>query len=74
MLKKKIDKSTETGEAKAIADDVKQNSEKILHQDKRTDALLKGMLQHSLSSRGIPQKVLAIIFQIFFTIILPKSI
>ena len=39
-------------EAKAIADDVKQNLEKINHHGKRADAIVKGMLQHSRSSSG----------------------
>src|SRR4030095_7869571 len=45
----------ETGnstEAKAIADDVIQNLEKINHHGKRADAIVKGMLQHSRSSSG----------------------
>jgi signal transduction histidine kinase/ketosteroid isomerase-like protein len=37
-------------EAKAIANDVKQNLEKINHHGKRADAIVKGMLQHSRSS------------------------
>jgi len=37
-------------EAKAIADDIKQNLEKINHHGKRADAIVKGMLQHSRSS------------------------
>jgi signal transduction histidine kinase len=37
-------------EVKAIADDVKQNLEKINHHGKRADAIVKGMLQHSRSS------------------------
>jgi signal transduction histidine kinase len=37
-------------EAKAIANDIKQNLEKILHHGKRADAIVKGMLQHSRSS------------------------
>jgi signal transduction histidine kinase len=36
----------------AIADDVKQNLEKINHHGKRADAIVKGMLQHSRSSSG----------------------
>jgi two-component system, NtrC family, sensor kinase len=36
----------------AIADDVKQNLEKILHHGKRADAIVKGMLQHSPSNSG----------------------
>ncbi len=39
-------------EAKAIANDIKQNLEKINHHGKRADAIVKGMLQHSRSSSG----------------------
>ena len=39
-------------EAKAIANDVKQNLEKILHHGKRADGIVKGMLQHSRTSSG----------------------
>jgi len=39
-------------EAKAIAGDVKENLEKILHHGKRADAIVKGMLQHSRNSSG----------------------
>jgi two-component system NtrC family sensor kinase len=39
-------------EAKAIAIDVKENLEKILHHGKRADAIVKGMLQHSRNSSG----------------------
>jgi two-component system, NtrC family, sensor kinase len=35
-----------------IADDVKQNLEKIIHHGKRADAIVKGMLQHSRISTG----------------------
>ncbi|MGN6250099.1 MAG: sensor histidine kinase [Ginsengibacter sp.] len=35
-----------------IADDLKQNLEKILHHGKRADAIVKGMLQHSRKSTG----------------------
>ncbi|MGB5361766.1 MAG: ATP-binding protein, partial [Aureibaculum sp.] len=42
-------------EAKAIANDVKQNLEKILHHGKRADAIVKGMLQHSRSSTGLKE-------------------
>ena len=37
-------------EAVVIADDVKQNLEKIIHHGKRADAIVKGMLQHSQTS------------------------
>ena len=34
-------------EVKAIANDIIENEEKILHHGKRADAIVKGMLQHS---------------------------
>jgi len=39
-------------DAIAIAQDVKQNLEKILHHGKRADGIVKSMLQHSRSSSG----------------------
>ncbi len=39
-------------DVKAIADDVKQNLEKILFHGKRADAIVKGMLQHSRVGSG----------------------
>ncbi|MGN6532798.1 MAG: sensor histidine kinase [Ginsengibacter sp.] len=39
-------------EVKAIANDVIANEEKINHHGKRTDAIVKGMLQHSRTSSG----------------------
>jgi two-component system, NtrC family, sensor kinase len=39
-------------EANTIANDVKQNLQKINHHGKRADAIVKGMLQHSQSSSG----------------------
>ena len=39
-------------DAMAIAEDVKQNLEKILHHGRRADAIVKGMLQHSRASSG----------------------
>jgi len=41
-----------TEDAKAIARDIKENQEKILHHGKRADAIVKGMLQHSRTSSG----------------------
>ncbi|MHC1777757.1 MAG: two-component regulator propeller domain-containing protein [Lentimicrobium sp.] len=38
--------------AKEIADDIKENEQKINHHGKRADAIVKGMLQHSRSSNG----------------------
>jgi signal transduction histidine kinase/ligand-binding sensor domain-containing protein len=39
----------------AIAEDIKQNLEKINHHGKRADSIVKGMLQHSRSSSGIKE-------------------
>jgi signal transduction histidine kinase len=39
-------------EALAIADDIKENERKINHHGKRADTIVKGMLQHSRSSKG----------------------
>ncbi len=38
--------------ATEIADDIKQNLEKIIYHGKRADAIVKGMLQHSRTSAG----------------------
>jgi signal transduction histidine kinase len=40
----------DTQEAIAIAADIKQNLEKIIHHGKRADGIVKGMLQHSRAS------------------------
>lgn len=45
-------KKGDTEEALAIASDVKQNLEKIMHHGKRADGIVKGMLQHSRASSG----------------------
>lgn len=42
-------------EAIAIAADIKQNLEKIIHHGKRADAIVKNMLQHSRSNSGEKQ-------------------
>jgi len=42
-------------EARVIANDIKQNLEKINHHGKRADAIVKGMLQHSRSSNGVKE-------------------
>ena len=39
-------------EAKALAENLKENEEKINHHGKRADAIVKGMLQHSRSGSG----------------------
>jgi len=38
-----------------IANDIKENSEKINHHGKRADAIVKGMLQHSRSSTSVKE-------------------
>ncbi|MEO7211114.1 MAG: ATP-binding protein [Chitinophagaceae bacterium] len=45
-------KSGNTEEAISIANDIKENSEKINHHGKRAGDIVKGMLQHSQSSTG----------------------
>ncbi|MGE5106735.1 MAG: ATP-binding protein [Sphingobacteriales bacterium] len=42
-------------EAKAIANDIRQNLEKIHYHGKRADAIVKGMLQHSRNSSGVKE-------------------
>ena len=42
----------DTGEAKLIAAEIKQNLEKINHHGKRADEIVKSMLQHSRGSSG----------------------
>jgi C4-dicarboxylate-specific signal transduction histidine kinase len=44
-----------TKEAIMIAEDVKQNLEKIIHHGNRADAIVKGMLQHSRSSTAVKE-------------------
>jgi signal transduction histidine kinase len=38
-----------------IANDIKDNAEKILHHGKRADGIVKGMLQHSRISNGVKE-------------------
>jgi signal transduction histidine kinase len=45
-------KNGDVEEVDAIAQDVIQNLEKILHHGKRADSIVKGMLQHSRSGAG----------------------
>jgi len=42
-------------DAKAIANDIDENEQKINHHGKRADAIVKGMLQHSRSSSGVKE-------------------
>ena len=43
-------------DAKAIANNIKENELKINHHGKRADAIVKGMLQHSRKSEGVREK------------------
>ena len=40
---------------KAIAKDIRENEQKIVHHGKRADAIVKGMLQHSRTSSGVKE-------------------
>ena len=53
-MKDEIDKGN-LDDAKAIANDVIDNQEKINFHGKRADAIVKGMLQHSRSSSGVKE-------------------
>jgi signal transduction histidine kinase len=57
LIEEMVDEANKgnTGEVKAIANDLKQNLEKINHHGKRADAIVKGMLQHSRSSSGVKE-------------------
>ena len=50
-MKQEIEKGN-LEEVKALADDIRDNQEKITHHGKRADGIVKGMLQHSRSSSG----------------------
>jgi two-component system NtrC family sensor kinase len=51
-----INNENDINEIKAIANDIKQNSEKILYHGKRADAIVKGMLQHSRQTTGTKEQ------------------
>ncbi len=51
-LIEEMNNETDVDEIKAIANDIKQNNEKIAFHGKRADAIVKGMLQHSRKSTG----------------------
>ena len=53
-MKDEMDKGN-TEDAKAIANDVIENSEKINHHGKRAGDIVKGMLQHSRTSTGVKE-------------------
>ena len=47
-----MNSENDMNEIKAIANDIKQNNEKIAFHGKRADSIVKGMLQHSRVSTG----------------------
>ena len=53
-MKDEMDKGN-LDDAKALANDVIDNEEKIIHHGKRAEAIVKGMLQHSRSSSGVKE-------------------
>jgi len=53
-LKEEADKGN-IEEVKTIANNVKENEEKINHHGKRADAIVKGMLQHSKQTKGVKE-------------------
>ena len=53
-LVEEVDKGN-TAEVKAIANDIRDNSEKINHHGQRAADIVKGMLQHSRSSSGVKE-------------------
>ena len=53
-MKDEIDKGN-LDEARAIANNIIDNEEKINHHGKRADSIVKGMLQHSRSSSGVKE-------------------
>jgi signal transduction histidine kinase len=53
-LEQEIDKRNYV-DAKLIAQNIKENEQKINHHGKRADAIVKGMLQHSRSDMGIKE-------------------
>jgi signal transduction histidine kinase len=53
-MKEEMDKGN-LDDAKAIANDVIDNEEKIIHHGRRADTIVKGMLQHSRNSNGLKE-------------------
>jgi signal transduction histidine kinase len=53
-MEKELDKGN-FGDAKAIAKDVRENEKKINFHGKRADGIVKGMLLHSRSNRGVKE-------------------
>ena len=53
-LEQEVDKGN-LEEVKAIANDIKENEQKINHHGKRAEGIVKGMLQHSRTSSGVKE-------------------
>ena len=53
-MKVEIDKGN-TEEVKALANDIFDNEQKIMHHGKRAESIVKGMLQHSRKSTGVKE-------------------
>ena len=53
-MMEEIDKGN-TDEVKAVAEDIKQNLNKINHHGKRASNIVKGMLEHSRASSGVKE-------------------
>ena len=51
-LIEEMNNESDISEIKTLANDIKQNNEKIAFHGKRADAIVKGMLQHSRASSG----------------------
>ncbi len=53
-MKEEIEKGN-LEDAKSIAEDIRENEQKINHHGRRADAIVKGMLQHSRASNAIKE-------------------
>ncbi len=56
-LVEEMNNENDITEIKIIANDIKQNNEKIIFHGKRADAIVKGMLQHSRKNTGQKEPV-----------------
>jgi len=55
-LEEKLEKGN-YADAKLLAKDIRENEEKISHHGKRADAIVKNMLQHSITTAGLKEYV-----------------
>jgi signal transduction histidine kinase len=54
-LIEEMNNETDIHEIKAIANDIKQNNEKIAFHGRRADSIVKNMLQHSRQTKGVKE-------------------